>query len=63
MVKCSSCGRELRDEDFRKKWNKCEFCGDPICIGCSHYVGAEVKDLWKDFISVRRVCKKCVIKF
>ena len=62
-VVCSDCGKELLMEDIGKKWDKCEFCDDPICITCSHYVGVVTRDLWKDFTSIRRVCRKCVIKF
>lgn len=62
-IVCSDCGRGMLAQDIGKKWNKCEFCNDPICISCSHYMGALVQNIWRDYISVRRVCKKCVIKF
>jgi len=60
---CSDCGKGLLMEANGKKWNKCEFCGDPVCINCNHYVGTMTRDLWKDFINIRRVCRRCVIKF
>jgi len=59
---CADCGRELLKDDIGEKWNKCEFCGNPICVTCSHYIGAIIEDIWKDFVSVRRVCRKCMIK-
>jgi len=59
---CSGCGKGLLMEDIGKKWGKCEFCGNPICITCSHYVGAMIRGLWKDYIDIRKVCRKCAIK-
>ena len=62
-VVCSDCGKELLTEDIGKKWDKCELCGGPICITCTHYVVAVHRNFWKDFTGVRRVCRKCVTKF
>ena len=59
---CSGCGKGLLVEDIGKKWDRCEFCGDPTCITCAHYVGAMTRGLWKDYIDIRRVCRKCAIK-
>lgn len=59
---CSGCGKKLLIEDIGKKWDRCEFCGDSICITCAHYVGAMTQGLWKDYIDIRRVCRRCKIK-
>lgn len=59
---CSSCGKKLMIEDIGKKWDKCEFCGDPICVTCCHYMGTTIRGIWKYYIDIRRVCEKCRIK-
>lgn len=59
---CSDCGRDLMAQDIEKQWGKCEFCGDLMCTACSHYLGTITRGLWKDYINVRRVCRKCVIR-
>ncbi len=60
---CSDCGKGLLMEDIGKQWDRCEFCGDSICTTCTHYLGTMTRGLWKDYINVRRVCRKCVIQF
>jgi len=59
MEKCSSCGRELRDEDFGKEWRRCRYCDMPLCFDCTHYLGVHVEGLYSDYMDVVCVCEKC----
>lgn len=60
--KCSTCGKELLPEDMDKKWRKCHFCGKPICFDHTHYLGVRLPGLYRDYLDVVGVCKKCMPK-
>ena len=61
-VKCEDCGRVFSANDVGEKWERCHFCGAPVCFDCVHYVGARVRGLYEDYLDVRRACRKCYPK-
>ncbi|MFP3909614.1 MAG: hypothetical protein ACOC5L_02880 [Halobacteriota archaeon] len=61
-MKCSTCGKELKDEDYDSVWVNCTFCKSPICEDCVHYIGVKKEDVYKEYTETLPVCKDCTPK-
>jgi len=62
-MKCSSCGKELKSEDYETKWRKCYFCKSPICDDCTHFMAVRKEGVYKkDYLNTLSVCGKCTPK-
>jgi len=62
MIKCVTCGRELREEDEGITWRSCSICKKPVCFNDVHYIGTWIRGLYKNFVTVIPVCKDCLPK-
>jgi len=58
MLKCKTCGKELREEDEGITWRKCTICKQPVCFDDIHYIGTWLRGLYKDYVNVIPVCKE-----
>ena len=58
---CVGCGRELRQEDEGRLWDRCHFCNRPVCFGCTRYRGIYRQGLYLTgyYIEVLRTCPEC----
>lgn len=43
MLKCKTCGKELKEEDEGRTWRRCSICKQPVCFDDIHYIGVWVR--------------------
>jgi len=55
-MRCSSCGRELSDEEVRF----CSMCKASICLDCVRYTVVRRKTLHKEYFESIPVCRNCL---
>ncbi len=61
-MKCSTCGKELKEDEYDSSWTECSFCKSLICEDCTHYVGIKKEDVYKEYTETLPVCVKCTPK-
>ncbi|MCP8310162.1 MAG: hypothetical protein L6M37_01320 [Candidatus Methylarchaceae archaeon HK02M1] len=57
-LQCKDCGRILGFEGRGLRWEKCQICGDIICLDCTYYNRVKREGLFDYYYDVVRVCKK-----
>jgi len=55
---CKDCGKELPAVEEGRTWSRCDFCGEPLCRSCTHYIAVRSKELYGDFVKILRTCRE-----
>ncbi len=57
MLRCKTCGKNLKEEDRGTAWRECTICKKPVCFDHIHYIGTWMRGLYKDYVTVIPVCE------
>jgi CBS domain-containing protein len=55
---CKDCGKKLPASEEGKTWNRCSFCGEPICRADTHYIAVTSEELFGDSVKILRACRE-----